>query len=87
MNIDADALLARIRREYPMQYQLCQMNLTIDLQAAEIERLQAELAEVRGGQDHNGDDAVPIGDPPLYGQPMQSFHLQAAPPYPQDDDR
>ncbi|WP_250029821.1 hypothetical protein [Paractinoplanes maris] len=46
MNLDADDLLARIKRDYPTEYQLANLSLIVDMQqtliedqAAEIERL------------------------------------------------
>jgi hypothetical protein len=47
MNLDADELLARFRRDYPMPYQLVQQQLIIDKQYDEIQALKAELAAAR----------------------------------------
>jgi hypothetical protein len=85
VNIDADELLARIRRDYPTQYQLCQQQLIIELQYDEIQRLKTELTATRDVP-APAEETPPIGDPPLYGQPMQSYHLRAAPVPESDDD-
>jgi hypothetical protein len=43
VNIDAEELLARIKRDYPTPYELSQLRLVIDKQAEQILRLQHEL--------------------------------------------
>jgi hypothetical protein len=88
VNISADDLLGRIRRDYPTQYQLCQLQLIIEMQDEEIQRLRAELQAARDTPDPATD--VPLGDASMFDQPRQGFHLRAAaPPEPQhqDDER
>lgn len=41
MHLAADDLLARIRQNYPTEYELCRLQLLTEVQAAEIERLNA----------------------------------------------
>lgn len=49
MNIDAEELLAQIRKDFPTQYQLAHQQVTIAKQERELQRLSAELAAVRDG--------------------------------------
>jgi hypothetical protein len=44
MHLDAEDLLARIRRDFPEAYELCQLRQLVDVQQAEIERLNALVA-------------------------------------------
>lgn len=41
MQLDADDLLAQIRQDYPMQYEISSLRLLATKQAAEIDRLTA----------------------------------------------
>lgn len=41
MQIDGDDLLARINKDFPVEYELSRLRTLVDLQAAEIERLTA----------------------------------------------
>lgn len=41
MQLDSDDLLARIRQDYPYEYEICQLRALVDAQAREIERLNA----------------------------------------------
>lgn len=43
MHLDAEDLLARIRRDYADVYEICQLRQLVDVQQAEIERLNALL--------------------------------------------
>lgn len=41
MQLDGDDLLARIRQDFPVEFELAQLRCLADMQAAEIERLTA----------------------------------------------
>lgn len=41
MHLDSDDLLARIRQDWPTEYELTRLRLLADVQAAEIDRLTA----------------------------------------------
>ena len=45
MHLDADELLARIKRDYPDAYEYCRLVLLTEKQAAEIERLNKLVAQ------------------------------------------
>lgn len=47
MHLDSDDLLARIRAEYPDQFELVRRNAIIEAQAAEIDRLTRENEQLR----------------------------------------
>lgn len=64
MNIDADELLGRLRRDYPMPYQLVSQQLIIDKQYQEIQQLKAEIAALRETAGKaTGTAAVPADQP------------------------
>ncbi len=41
MHLDSDDLLSRIRRDFPVEFELSQLRQLADVQAAEIDRLSA----------------------------------------------
>ncbi len=43
MHIDSDDLLARLERDWPAEFERSRMGLLVELQAAEIERLKADV--------------------------------------------
>ncbi len=78
MNLDADELLARLRRDYPMPYQLAQQQLIIDKQYEQIQQLKAEITALREAAGKaTGTAAVP-SEQPAYEQ-TRSFVRPASP--------
>lgn len=58
MNIDAEELLARIKRDYPTPYELSQLRLVIDKQQDTINALQAELDDLQQQLEQRSGDAT-----------------------------
>lgn len=67
MNIDAEELLARIKRDYPTPYELSQLRLVIDKQQDAIAALQAELDDLQQQLEQRSGDATEPGATDSYG--------------------
>lgn len=72
MNIEADELLARIRRDYPMPYQLSQQQLIIDKQYEEIQKLRAELTVARESNT-KATGSAPVPAETQYGEGPRAY--------------
>lgn len=73
MNIEAEELLARIRRDYPMPYQLSQQQLIIDKQYEEIQQLRAELVVARESNSSKATGSAPVPAETQYGENHRAY--------------
>ncbi len=69
MHLDSDDLLARIRAEFPQEFDRARLGLLVDRQAEEINRLTAELEHLRDNAALPGGIARPfVGQYPALDQ-------------------
>lgn len=64
MNIDSDVLLARSRRDFPHEYEVCQLRCLVDALTRENDDLHAQLEQPRPDE--------PLRDVRGIGQPGTS---------------
>lgn len=54
MQLDSDDLLQRIQQEYPVEFELARRGLLIEAQAAEIDRLRAQVQQAQTARPYAG---------------------------------